>query len=389
MRVLVVCPQSPWPATAGSALRSWHWLTTAARVAELGVIALCRSADEAEEAARALRSVAVWTRVITSRRTRARQIRDTVRSRVLGTPRLVETAREPALAAALHDALAEFRPDLVQGEQIASAPLLAIAAAAGLPTLYSAHNVESRALASGAAARRMARFEQEVCRAATGVVGVSEVERRWLAPHARRIAVVPNAVDVAAYPYPPGAARDRRRVVFVGHLAYPPNREAARVLAEQLLPRLRQVRPDIELTLAGREPAHDVRRLARLPGVRVVASFRDVREILASASVFLAPLSRGAGSRVKLLEAAACGVPIVCSRFAAEGLALEPGTSFLAAETPAEMADAALRLLTEPSLADELARAARESVQHHHDWHTMAPLLAALYDASLADHHRS
>jgi glycosyltransferase involved in cell wall biosynthesis len=389
----MVCPQSPWPATAGSALRSWHWLETASHVAEVGVVALCRSPREAAEAERVLAPRAGWTRLVVAPRTRLRQACDSVAAAVRGTPRLVETAREPALAAAVSAALAGFRPDLVQGEQIGSAPLLDLARRQGLPTLYSAHNVEAHLLAPPAApsraARRMARFERRVCAEATGVVGVSDSEARWFAPHARRVTVVPNAVAVDTYPCRMPASRSGHRLAFVGHLGYGPNRAAAGVLAREVLPRVRREWPDARLVLAGREPARDVAQLARMPGVELRGPVDDVRPVLDEARVFVCPLARGAGSRLKLLEAAAAGLPIVSTRLGTEGLRLVADEAFLPAETPAETAAAVLRLIAEPGLAEGLARRARESVRRHHDWRTMSPLLADLYHVSLADHHRS
>jgi glycosyltransferase involved in cell wall biosynthesis len=388
----VVCPQSPWPPTAGSALRSWHWLKTAAHVAELGVVALCRSREDAAAAERALAPLAAWVRVVVNPRTRRRQILDSVSAFARGVPRVMEVTREPALSAAVEAALAEFRPELVQGEQIASTPHLALARARGLPTLYSAHNVEAHVLsppvAPSRAALRMGRYEQRACSEATGVVAVSDPEARWLAPHARRVTVVPNAVEIDSYAYRGPGSRSGHCLAFVGHLGYAPNRHAAAVLVREVLPRLRRDLPEARLVLAGREPARDVARLARHHGVEVRGNVHDVRDVLAEARLFVCPLARGAGSRLKLLEAAAAGLPIVSTRFGATGLQLAADAAFLPAETPTEMATAALRLITAPDLAERLALCARESVRRHHDWHTMTGLLAGIYHASLADHHR-
>jgi glycosyltransferase involved in cell wall biosynthesis len=171
--------------------------------------------------------------------------------------------------------------------------------------------------------------------------------------------------------------------VFVGHLAYPPNVDAARTLVRAVLPLVRARHPGVRCLLAGLHPVRAVRRLA-LEGddVDLLASPLDAREAWDRARMLVCPLRWGAGSRIKLLEAAARGVPIVATPTSAEGLALRPDVDYLAADGPAELAEAASALLAEPRRAQRIAEEARATVRRHHDWGCYAPRLERLYAAS-------
>ena len=153
---------------------------------------------------------------------------------------------------------------------------------------------------------------------------------------------------------PPGTPQ----LLYVGHFGATHNIDAARLLAHDIMPRIHAVRPEVRLTLAGSDPPEMVRELAA-PRIAVPGWTRDLTPLFAAAEVFVAPLRFGSGLKGKMLQAMAHGVPIVASRFAAEGIGLADGQDYLAADTPAQTAAAVLRLLDDRALAQRLGRNAR------------------------------
>lgn len=178
------------------------------------------------------------------------------------------------------------------------------------------------------------------------------------------VAVLPNVVDVPATPAAPPRERGPRRLLFVGALGYYPNIDAACVLAEEVLPRLRALAPGaFELEVIGRgAPGWLARRLRAAPGVRFLGEVPAMGPAYAGASAVVVPLRAGGGTRLKILEALAHGVPVVATAIGAHGLGLRDGEHLTIAETPGELARACLAAGDDPERARAQALVARELI---------------------------
>lgn len=188
-----------------------------------------------------------------------------------------------------------------------------------------------------------------------------------------RVHVVPNVVpcwcqDALEQELEKTPSRcDGWQAVFVGHLRYPPNRRAVRRLLGVIWPALRARYPQLRLTLAGRRPSKSLHRhVKRTPGVDLAADPEDLHAIYRNADVAIIPLEQGGGSRLKVLEAFALGVPVVATDKAVEGLDLVAGTHWLRAHSAREYVEQVGRIMESPSLRNELASAGRELVRSHH-----------------------
>jgi glycosyltransferase involved in cell wall biosynthesis len=392
MKVLMICTTCPAPPSSGASIRSSGWLRTIAEFAEVGLVTLTR--NERERAALAeLESACATVRSFTAPRTPIRKIRDVVLAAINATPYLVQSGRERRMQAAVDDILDRWRPDVVQAELLPAAPYLVRPRGFKIPTVYSAHNVESRivrgpenGLAGRLRAGRMGRVEARIARRADAVVTVSGHEAKLFRALGAQVCRVPNAIDPGSYRFRLPSERVGQVLLFVGHLGYRPNVDAAVTLVRAVLPEVRRELPQVECVIAGAEPMRVVRALAG-GGVHVVANPLDIDDLWSRATARVCPLRWGAGSRIKILEAAASGVPVVATRFSVEGLELEEGTDFLAGEEPSELAASVISLMREVAAADSLALRARKGVERNHSWAVMQPRMTELYE-SLVDHRR-
>jgi len=175
---------------------------------------------------------------------------------------------------------------------------------------------------------------------------------------ARRTRVVPNSIP----PLSPPLVAQRHNVVFVGSLDWRPNADAAVLLAKEIWPRCRALLPGARLVIVGRNPPLAVQALAS-HDVLIEGSVPSVRPYLDRAFATAIPLRAGSGTRIKILEAWAAGVPVVASRIAAEGLPYTDGKDLILAAEPGEFARALVRLWRDRQLADELAREGRSTVE--------------------------
>ena len=387
-KVLLVTPTCPVPPTAGAPLRTGGWLRAAAGAAELALATLVRTREEAA-ALRELHGLVQHVVAVAAHRTAPARLCDRVLAAVTGRPLPVVAGASRQLRLAIERLIADWSPDVIQLEQLAAATYLGLARRSRCAIVYSAHNVESRVVggpphegsrSTVAYVRRTAALETTVATAADRVVAVTAAEAAWFAARGATAVTIANALWLEDLPLRPGISdEDPPTLLFVGHLAYPPNRDAALRLVRDILPRVRSHHPRVRCVVAGRRPPREVQRLTRL-GAEVVADPPDLGALWARASVFVCPLRWGGGSRLKLIEAAARGVPTASTRAGVEGLELRAGEDLAVADDGAGLAAAVLELLANPGLASRRAQSARRRVEAHHDWRQLTPRVRELYE---------
>ncbi len=307
-----------------------------------------------------------------------RQARSAAASVLFGgaySPRLYRSAK---LRARLSRESTRERPAWIVAHSYHVGPL---AIGRGRPSWVDFHNLDSliwKRMAETAArlpvrsfaalqAPRVRAFERGLLNAADGASCVSSAdasELLRLAP-ASPLAVVPNGVDLSRYDF--HSARPGRGVVlFVGDLSWAPNAEGLRWFAERVWPLVQAAAPEARVEVLGRgAPPSLVRRAS---GWKFLGEGDDTRPHWAAADAAIVPLRAGGGTRLKILEAAACGVPVVSTTIGAEGLELADGREILLRDDPPDFADALVRLLRDAPLRDSLAAAARAAIDRRYGW---------------------
>ena len=210
---------------------------------------------------------------------------------------------------------------------------------------------------------------------ADAVLAASAVDADGISQRAgiARVGVVPNAVEIPAdVPPPPGD----NHLLFVGNLTYDPNVVAARLLADEILPAVRERHPGATLDVVG---PHDARlaRVAGVPGIRLTGRVPHVGPYYAGADVVVVPLRHGAGTRIKVLEAFAHRRPVVATPAAVAGLDVLSGREILVAEAADDLAAAVGDLLDDPTRAAALVEAATTLVTDRYSRAAVGPIARA------------
>ena len=218
--------------------------------------------------------------------------------------------------------------------------------------------------------RQLKPVELERCRKAQSVWVTSEREAlllKPLLPHSA-LAVVPNGVDTDVFRNPGSQSPFAHRIIFTGTMNYYPNIDAVRYFAHECWPLIRQGVSDADWQIVGKDPPPEVQELAMLPGVTVTGAVPDVKPYLAAASVAIAPLLIGSGTRLKILEAMAMGKAVVSTSQGCEGLAVESGKHLLVADEPAAFAQSVIALLHNEQQCETLGNNGRMLVENEYSW---------------------
>ena len=218
-------------------------------------------------------------------------------------------------------------------------------------------------------AKKMLRWEQRVCRSVANVVAVSENDASLMKSRfsLSDVSWVPTGVDTQYFERP-GASERRFDLVFVGSMDWMPNIDGIRWFLAEIYPLIRKAKPRCSLAIVGRNPANTIVEAAKAHKVTVTGTVPDVRPYLWDSSISIVPLRIGGGTRLKIFEAMASGVPVVSTTIGAEGLPAENGRDICIGDTPEAFASECLRLLNNQQLRDEIRESALRMVVRDFSW---------------------
>ena len=376
---LFLAPETPYPMAGGGALRTaslLHYLATRYDVD----LVVFRQPGAPEPAAAIpaglIRNLSVIDLPANGRGTPARLLRNASRLARDVTPLMDRFA---GFENALASAIAEKRYALGIVEHFWCAPYLEQLSAVCEKTVLDLHNVESvlhqrcAAADTGPAAfghRLFQRVSRDLERAwlprFSQVLTASTMDAelvRAIAPSAR-VAIYPNAIRTQSYP----SSGSEEAIVFSGNLEYHPNQVAVRYFRTDIWPRLRERWPSLIWKVVGRN-SEAVRKFTSGDSrISVSGAVDDAVRELARARVAIVPLLSGSGTRLKILEAWAAGLPVVSTTVGAEGLHARDGEHLLLADGAHPFAAAVTRLLESADLRAKLGNAGRLLLEKDFTW---------------------
>jgi sugar transferase (PEP-CTERM/EpsH1 system associated) len=401
MDILFLTPQLPYPPYQGTTLRNFGLVRGAAQAGHAVTLLSFREANQPAPADTPLQNLCAELVTVPAPPPRPRATR-ALDLLVTGQPDMARRLRSATFDRALQDLLNRKRFDAIQIEGIEMArfrpSIKAVQPRA--PLIYDAHNAEHElqrracvvarsrlrtlhaALYSRVQWVRLLYYERDLCRAVRHVLAVSQADAEALRALAGvPVTVIPNGLDVDTYAQPPAETVDlgKAALVFTGKMDYRPNVDAVLWFADEALPRIRAEVPDARFIVVGQKPHPNLARLRDAPGVTLTGLVPAVEPYLHAAAVYVAPLRMGSGTRFKVLQAMAAGVPVVSTSTGAEGIGITPGHDVAIADTAEGFAGAVVNLLNNADRRAAMVKAARGLVTRRYDWSNILPPLMKLY----------
>lgn len=405
--VLAITSELPWPLNTGGHLRTFHLLRALAREFNVRLLTVVEAGEAG--AVERLRQEGINVKAVVVGPRRPWQEIPRVLSAALRREPYVLYRRHnrAALRRLVQQEMQRQTPDVVHLDHLD--PFVFRSLFGDVPLIADMHNVYSRLTErvadehrglKGSYLRReaglLARVEERVTRTADLVLTVSADEQATFRQlGGRDVRLVPNGVDCSAYAHLPvgrewpaavsrhalasgsfvgqpdaSACRlsnDAPTLLYLGAMSWQPNAKAAEFLAREILPIVQRRFPAARLQLVGRNPGAEVLALGELPGVEVAANVPDVGVYLERATLLAVPLDSGGGTRLKILEAFAAGLPVVSTPIGCEGIDATNGRHLWIAPRES-FADAICDALANPEASRCLAENARQLALDCYDW---------------------
>ncbi len=392
MRILFLSPRQCWPPQTGAKLREFYLARALGRKAEVTHV----SFHERGAAPLSASDLPFCRKVLSLPKPKGYSPVKVLRGILGRWPLPVVNYTTPEMARQLGS--------LVTGAQFDIIHLDSIHMAAYVPRLrrqtkalfvYDWHNIESelmfrygqnvssslRKVYAKLTGKRLERLERMILHDGSNHIVCSrreQIQLAAIAPEAR-IEVIGNGVDAESFASLTGDATRRDRILFVGSMNYHANVEGAQYFVRAIWPAMHAQFPQWRLTLVGSNPAPGVLALAEAPGVEVTGTVPDVRPYYQEAIASIVPLHTGGGTRLKILEAMAAGVPVVSTSIGAEGLLVNPGADILIADSDEDWTKKLSGLLTSPDLQTKLIQNAKELIRARYDWEILGESLYRTY----------
>jgi len=218
---------------------------------------------------------------------------------------------------------------------------------------------------------KLKKFEKKVFSRVNAVLSVSENEAAVARSQAKgdvRVVVVPNGVDEIFLNTLDVSQNKNSRIVLCASMKVRRNIEAAIWFANDIFPAIKKQVSDAEFWIVGLEPPRKIKRLALSDGIKVIGTVEDIKEYYRNGRVFVAPYHFGAGTKLKVLEAMASGIPVVSTFVGCRGIEVSDKKNIIIADNVDDFSQGVIGLLLNKDVAKKISFAAKELIKEKYLW---------------------
>lgn len=375
MRILAICPAIPAKDAKGYQVQAYHRLRRLSTNHSITVVCF-RHGGSDEKHKTALTDIGIRVRMVPWNRTTA--LFEVLKAFFdIRMPLQCALFSSAAFKAEINVLMREFDPEFVHATTIRILPNLNGQFKPLILDLVDSMGLNFRRRVERAPwysrllwkfeQRRVAGFERVAAENSLTSFVVSSVDKEEIG--CAKVNVLPLGVGEDYYSR--GKLSTEPIIAFTGNMSYRPNIEAALWFATKCWPSISTAIPEAVFLIAGNRPNFAVRNLRNNPTIRVTGHVLNMTDVLRSAQVAIAPMQSGSGMQFKVLEAMACGIPVITSTLGLGDIKAKPNTDLIVANSPAEFIKSSLELLGSSDLRRAIGSAGHNFAAKHHTWNAI------------------
>ena len=388
MKILMLTPYLPFPLHSGGQIRSYNLLKNLSKKHQVTLFSFIRSSTEKKyikELKKHCHKVKVF------KRRKAWDPRNIILSALTPYPFLVSIYLSSSVKKAVAKELNSQTYDLIHAETFYVMPNLPNSVS--LPTLLVEQTIEylvyQRFIENSKLfflkpllyfdVFKIKFWEKHYWQKATRLVAMSVSDKNMMSKSVKhkKVDVVANGVDVEHFNKVKPQKPTIPTILFVGNFKWLPNKDAAKFLVTKIWPKIKEKLPQAKLWIVGRNPTPDIINLSQRGSINITGDIDDIRTAFSRSHLMLAPIRNGRGTKYKVLEAMASRVPVVTTRLGIEGIKAKD--SVIVAESADNLASNTIKVLTNPKLAESMAKEAQAIVYQSYNWQSISRKLDQIY----------
>ena len=377
MRVLFFTYDFPFPTTSGGKTRAFNLLKYAGKNVELFLFSFTREsidADRIEE----VKKIGVKEQRLFQRK----KLSDPSNVFALVNPKTSifhSLYSDPRVSSELKDAIDEWKIDIVHFESFYTAFYLN--KSYGVKQIFGTENIEYRLYEEYAKyiapiflkpfyfweARKIKSEELGLYKAADASLAVLQDEAEYIKKiSGKKSFVIPNGVDLSYFSYKQKKIHEKKKtILFIGNFSYFPNIDAVKFFYKNVFSCL--ALEELEFLIVGKNAA-GLQFLKNDKRVKTFDYFEDIRDAYYKSDIFVSPIRIGGGTNFKILEAMACGVPVIAFPHRTQGIGAKDGKEILLAKDSNDFVKKIHKVFAEKDTAAALTRNARKLIEEKFSW---------------------